>query len=604
MRSRKNKPPKNKLAKTEKQPKTTKGYFVLFIGDDGAVLVYYQNNQVLRRLFATAHNDKTSEALVDLLQEFPQSPIFVLVDLLDQAYVRHSLPPVTSLGVNKIIQRRLSRDFAATDLKGAISLGREKKGRKDWNFLLISVSYNNRLQGWLELIYDLPNRLMGIYLAPVEAEMVLQSLKAADGNLSKDNKTKPKLSKTLSPNSLSPKTLSLGKAKTLNTNDITPPKWDILVLHNKTGGFRQVVLKDNKLVFTRMAQCNPNVKPSVMAGNVEQEVKNTIEYLKRLAFSQGSELNIIIIIGDDIKANISTTIFNAKTCVIHTPHEAATLLKIDSAVLSGDKFTDVFLSCAFLQYKKHRLKLMSDHIKKTERLYSIISLTKIAASIAIFGLLGLCAYDGYQGFTVTSQLHQKQQEVKSIANRAYDFSEQTGKFAVDPLKIDALMKINDLISAKTNDYHELIIGISQNISQVAHVKNFEWVNNNIAKTSKIAQGAAVAVAPANSFEAKIEWELTVKEKEEKQLKIIWNGLQQDLQKSLQTYEISDEGIEGMGEAEDKLTINFTQKSQANNTGIAEKTLIAKMKITPAKIATQMQQLQAQPQTQQQPMTAP
>jgi hypothetical protein len=560
----------------EKKTKKSKGYFVLFIGDDGAVLVYYQGKQVLRRLFAPTYDDKMANSFLDLLGEFASDPIYVLVDVLDQAYVRHTLPPVTALGVNKIIQRRLSRDFAASDLKGAISLGREKNGRKDWNFLLISLSYNGKLKGWLDLFYDLPNRLMGIYLSPVESQMVIISLK----NALHKQKITTKDDNQSNEGGKSKKDKKITLSKKTKSEQVVVPKWDILVMHNKTGGFRQVVLRDNKLVFTRMAQYDPNDKPSVMAGNVEQEIKNTIEYLKRLSFSQGSELHIITIIGEEIKNNINPNAFNATSFMLLTPHEAAILLKIEEAVLSADKYTDIFLSCAFLQYKKHCLKLMSETIKQLDKLYQTIILTKIAASLVIFGLIGYSSYSAYDGFMLSSRLNDKKNEIKTVANRLETFKQQSGDFKVDPLKIDSLIKINDLINEPSPFYDELIAGVAQNISKNAQVKTFAWSSGAASLTAVAGNTPPPPTNIATAIEAKLEWQIIVDAKDDKKAKIIWEELQENLKKNMEQFSIIDEGIEGIGNNGDKLTVNFAQKNQPNNALATEK-LTAKMKIVPA-----------------------
>jgi hypothetical protein len=354
-------------------------------------------------------------------------------------------------------------------------------------------------------------------------------------------------------------------------------------MHNKTGGFRQVVLRDNKLVFTRMAQYSPNEKPSVMAGNVEQEIKNTIEYLKRLSFSQGSELHIITIIGEEIKNNINSNIFNATSCVLLTPYEAATLLKIEDAILSADKFTDIFLSCAFLQYKKHCLKLMSETIKQMEKLYQAIFLSKIAACFAVIALLGYSGYNGYSGFVAQSSLEEKKNEIKQSLVRLENFKQQSKDFKITPAKIDSLIKINDLISYPSPNYDELIVGIANNINKDVQVKNFEWSNNGGNFSADLNNNAAIKSTPDNiivGVETKLQWEINIGSQDKKQAKIIWNNLQDNLKKSLQKYSIIDEGIEGIGKEQDKLTFDFAQKNQNNNSTENSK-LVAKMKIIQA-----------------------
>ena len=67
------------------------------------------------------------------------APIVLVIDNMDQSYIQQSLPPVSSFSVQKLIKRRLERDFGKNDIKGAISLGRDTGGRKDWNFLMVAL---------------------------------------------------------------------------------------------------------------------------------------------------------------------------------------------------------------------------------------------------------------------------------------------------------------------------------------------------------------------------------------------------------------------------------------------------------------------------------
>jgi hypothetical protein len=553
----------------KKNTKKNKGAFVLFIGDDGAVLTYFEQKHCVRRLFAPNTEEKSVEALVQLLGEFPTAPISVLVDVLDQAYVRHTLPPVTALGVNKIIQRRLSRDFAAEDLKGAISLGREQKGRKDWNFLLISLAYNDRLKGWLSLLYDLPNRLKGIYLSPVESEAILQQLKTAISH-NHDTVTSKK-KKSTSPS------FSLSKSK--KQKDVSPEqaRWDILVLNNKTGGFRQVVLKNGKLVFTRMAQAAMNEKPTVLAGNIEQEVKNTIEYLKRLSFAQGSVLSIMIIIGEEIKTHISTEGFNATESMVYTPHEAAELLGIGDSVLSGDRFTDIFLSSAFLQLKKPRLKLLSVTLKHTEKFYLLHNAIVAFSMLTILGLLGMSGYHFYEGFTMNSKIKENKKEFSTLTTRIEKFKEDTKDFKEDPLKIDALIKIDDTISIKGASFLKPLKDIAPFITDSAKITIFDWSNlhPSLPTPSTTTQSAAGTPAIATNltdngqhihpFAAVIQWSLTTKTGEEKKAKEQWDTLFATLKDSLKDYTIESKGLENDTAQQNQITINFEDRSNRNAT---------------------------------------
>ncbi len=476
------KPPKS--AKLSGKSRKAKGEFVFFIGDEGAILCYNEGGEVKRRLFSPAADAKPTETLKELLAEYPAAPISILVDMVEQSYVRHTLPPVSALGVNKIIQRRLSRDFSADDLKGAISLGREKSGRKDWNFLLISLSYKDHLRDWCELVYDLPNRFKGVYLAPVESEGIISMLHRALGD-GDAGSAKKKTSFSLPV---------FGKAKKSDDNGAT--HWDILVVHNKTGGFRQVVLKNNSLVFTRMAQSAGDEKPVVLAGNIEQEIRNTIEYLKRLSFNETSELTILSIVGQDIKEHLSTESFSAHYSDVFTPHEAAELLGLEQSVLSGDRYTDVLLASAFLKIKKKRLRLLPTYTKKTEACYSQIKAVQLGGGVALLSLCALSFMNLFALINAQTQLSDIAAKEKPLVARVNEFEEKAKTFKVDPFVVDSLIKTHDIISASAPDFRVIVKKLLPLIDENTTLQNFEWSipDLNANPQSANAPGGNVPVA--------------------------------------------------------------------------------------------------------------
>ena len=190
--------------------------FILTIGDEGTILVVTDGKNMLKRMFI---NSPASTEFKDVLAEYPKAPIYILVDVVDQAYIQHTLPPVSSLNIGKLVNRKLAKDFDASDLKAAIPLGREKSGRKDWNFLFVSVRNIPPFSDWVDVISNVPNKFGGIYLLPLEAMNYLKVLQ-----------------------------------KHYIDKNTQPSGWQIIVSHNRVGGFRQIVFRNNKIVFTRIAQ--------------------------------------------------------------------------------------------------------------------------------------------------------------------------------------------------------------------------------------------------------------------------------------------------------------------------------------------------------------
>ncbi|MDE3038847.1 MAG: hypothetical protein KGJ21_10425, partial [Pseudomonadota bacterium] len=296
--------------------------FVLFIGDEGVILVHLKDNVVLSRQFVPDGSEQNLQELRQSLSVDDKAPVLVVIDNLDQTFVQQTLPPVSQFSVSKLIRRRLERDFGVSDIKGYLLLGREETGRRDWNFMMVSIERSAQIALWLDFVADLPNRFQGVYLVSVEAELIIKKLKQAMG-----------------------------------TSGEGGSEWMFFVSHNKVGGFRQVILHNGRIIFTRMAQPIGESTPEVIAGNIEQEMLSTIEYMRRLSFDAANGLDVYIIASGAIRAAIDSSKFGARTTHILTPYEVAQYLNIEGATQPTDQFGDVVLAAAIGASRLHVLKL-------------------------------------------------------------------------------------------------------------------------------------------------------------------------------------------------------------------------------------------------------
>lgn len=343
---------KGKKKKSKLPPLKKRDCFVLMIGDEGGILTLIQGGKVVRRLYAPSAEKQHIKSFMQLLKTNPKVPLYILCDMIDQSYVRHSLPPVSSLSINKLVQRRLKRDFAPEDLKGAIQLNRDKTGRREWNYLLISLANSDTLQQWMEPILEMPNQCKGVYLVPVEAQSLI---------------------------------LNISQCLMSQESEIEESQWRILVAHDKVGGVRQIVVKDGQLIFTRLTQYPTDISPQIMAGNIEQEVQNTIEYLRRMAFDESAGLDIFVVVAQDVRDQLDMSKAGATLVKLFTPYEMSKLLRLPQSALSADRYADVVMSTNFGLRQKPKLKLMTAYAKKLEQLYmGRLALRGLGAAAAVY----------------------------------------------------------------------------------------------------------------------------------------------------------------------------------------------------------------------------
>lgn len=346
-----------KKAKKKTDVKVTKGrkaHFSLFVGDDGAILVFMNGNTVVRRLFAPTAGPEHTSTMVELMGQHPKAPVRVVMDVIDQQYVRQTFPPVSPLSVGGLVERRMKRDFPAEDLTGSIRIGREATARKDWIYLLVALSNTANFQQWVELMMERPNRLLGVYLLPLECERFISLLSNA----------MPEQPAERAP-------------------------WQLLISHNKVSGFRIVVLRDGKLTFSRIGQAVGEAVPAVLAGNVEQEIQNTIEYIRRLGYAEGVGLEIYAILSAEVRDSIDPKRINASTLNLLSPYDVAEMLNLKQAALAADRFGDVVLAAALAIQSKQSMMLKPAYAKKLDQLSMARMALRGVAGIVVLSLLYL-----------------------------------------------------------------------------------------------------------------------------------------------------------------------------------------------------------------------
>lgn len=379
--------------------------FVLIIGEDGAVLSYMSGKTLVNRLFSPTPDAKDCKEFTKLFRSHPKVPIYVLVDSIEQSYVRQVLPAVSSLSIGKLVRKRLERDYTETDIKGALYLERMEVGRRDWVYMFISTPMNEVLAMWMDFIFSLPNSFAGLFMLPLEMQNFAS-----------------KLNQHLFP----------------TDSPIRPSPWQLIVTHNKTGGFRQVVLHHEKVVFTRMIRAEKETKPAVIAGNVEQEVLNTVDYMRRLNFKDDEELDLIVVVSAEIKQSLLDVKLRGKEIITFTPHELSNKIGLKDVTSENDKFADLIVAAIFAQ-SKPILKFFTSKIKFLYIL-SVIYRSLHTVTVTVFPVLLL--YSLMLGY----QLYDSSKRVEDISgDKARIESKWKEAQKTDQYNVDDANKITDAV---------------------------------------------------------------------------------------------------------------------------------------------------------------
>ncbi len=434
-------------------PRNTR--FTLLIGDEGAILLYMKGSAVVSRQFVPDASESNLEELRATIEKDHKAPITMIIDSIDQSFVQQTLPPVSSLSVQKLIKRRLDRDFKPADIKGAMVLGKEKEGRKDWNFLMISVEKSPQLVLWLDFVMTFDNRFRGIVLLSVEAGIFVKNLERSLG--------------------ISPKTG-------------TGSEWKILVSHNKVGGFRQIILRNGRLIFTRLALPVGEPAPAVVAGHIEQEMVSTIEYLKRFGYNPRAGLDVYVVASEDVCKLVDVRRLDAKNFHAFSPHQVAQQLGMKGATQPTDQFGDVVLAAAVGSIRKNILKLTT----LESRLFDKFQLFKYGQRlVATFAILSLVVYGAFSGYGVLlTQSELEDSEQKQRFNRqAFDVI----KKQIEDSKMDV-----EMVGGQTEVYRQVksearspllfLTQLSKVIKPPVQLKTLQWVFGDSFPTDRVIPG--------------------------------------------------------------------------------------------------------------------
>lgn len=442
--------------------------FILLIADEGAILTHINGKTLTNRLYTKLEDEAGLNKFRNLLQSDPKVSISILLDVVDQSYNQQSLPAVSAFSIDKLVKKKLLRDFNRNELKGSIYIDRVKNGRADWNFLFISTPLVSPLTDWLNFIANLSNPFKAIYLLPIEAEKFIYNLSRS---LNED--------------------LVKNKFKLLRSETEHINCWQLFVVHNKVSGFRQVTYLNRKIVFTRHLNISLSESNNFIAGNIEQEVSNSVEYLKRLSLKEKDQLDLYIIVSSEIKNSLLKLKLAFTNLVIMTPFEAANQLNYQGAVAEDDKFGDVLISIDFANGKP-TLPLIPDFNKKLiilEKFNKIAPWPLVIYSVVCLSNLGINYHQIYKNKAEIDKLEQ----LKNIAStRLIEVKKSAGNLK-DAEKISNVVSLYKLIANNSSSPLLMIKNFINSKDENILVKTLVWKANLKSEGVTINQGI-------NSFE--------------------------------------------------------------------------------------------------------
>jgi hypothetical protein len=345
----------------------SKKNIVVTIGNYGSVVALHDGSKIKNKIFLDELNDKSKEELKGIFLSHKDASVYILIDTVDQSYKKKVYPLVRKSDLTRLVKRDMASDGDKESFKNYIILNQAKskvkvpQSSKRWECLFVSSTNSDIVSKWIEFLLEMPNRLVGIYMLPVEAFNLLNLLK-------KDIKSRSKIKN--------------------KRNDLY-----CLIMQNKVSGIRQVVFSNSGIVFTRVVNYDFN-QPDFLE-KYEQDIYSTFEYLKRLFPDVSmSELDIVNILPTEALESIKKLNSTEMNFISYTPAQAAAQIGDSKLLPINSASCDLLLSRVFSKSNKI-LKFSTSKIAAIDKFFVGLKVSYYMNIMFIFATVVAILYSAF-----------------------------------------------------------------------------------------------------------------------------------------------------------------------------------------------------------------
>ena len=175
-------------------------------------------------------------------------PTYMLIDLIEEDFRRETVPHLTGSTRTALLQRKFEQFYRGTPFRQAVTLQRQKTGRRDVEMLFSGLTNPSLITPWLDIMLDQQIPIVGIYSVPqISAPLVKSS----------------------------------------------PSNHLLLISWGKHSGLRQTYFSDHHLQISRLTPVHDEL---TFQDAVVKELARTYQYLKSLSLLPvGQILDVVIL---------------------------------------------------------------------------------------------------------------------------------------------------------------------------------------------------------------------------------------------------------------------------------------------------------------------
>ncbi len=349
-----------------------------------------------------ANEEAGHQAFAAFLQQYPETPVYLIVDAVEEDYRLESLPHTSGNAQRELVTRKLNQFYRGMEYRTAHFINRDKDKRRDDNFLFVALNNDDFLEHWVTVIQAVEAQLVGIYLLPMLSQVLVKQLKL------------------MAPH--------------------------ILLCEKLASGLRQTYLHNGRLRVSRLVSNVPTTASQLGYFYLVETEKTRLYLMSQRFISRETPLNLVLLSVDGVTQQISQAISQDQGLECSDVSLAAL---VKSMGLSADlvKQTPELLHMQLLANGHLVDNLAPDSLTKNSQFAKIKQGIKIAT--AIIGVVGLAAAGWMfkQGLDNKAALNQALQDT-AIQQQHYD--EVAKNFPVTPIGANDLRAAVELDSMITS----------------------------------------------------------------------------------------------------------------------------------------------------------
>ncbi|WP_227816364.1 hypothetical protein [Nitrogeniibacter aestuarii] len=150
--------------------------------DASAMHCFYWKQGHLRLIERFPVTEPGIDGFVRHVQTYRKAIFSLLVDVMEEGFQFEVLPHVSGQDRTAMLKRKTDQAFFGSPLSAAISLGRERTGRRDERFLFVALTRQAAIDPWLDVLRANEVALSGIHTPPLVLDTIFKRLRGVSDN--------------------------------------------------------------------------------------------------------------------------------------------------------------------------------------------------------------------------------------------------------------------------------------------------------------------------------------------------------------------------------------------------------------------------------------